>query len=157
MKKLLSVLIALCLLCTAATATAETAPAYDDMPAVVVEDDDTTIEKSAFDGTWTPDKAFVSGVYINLETLASTYNLTVPTIRIEDGSFCYSDTGEGGETVEKEYACTFQAGQLQGEDEAGLSFCFDLLEDGNITMAIFLPGEDDTPIEVDIFFVRASA
>ena len=156
MKKLISVMMALCLLCTAAAALADAVPSFEDMPYPVVEDDNTTVELSAFNGTWVADKTFVDTVYVDAETLKTTFGVTIPTITIEDGSFFYDeDNGEGG-TVNRGYACTFQAGQLQGEAE-GINYCFDTLEDGNIMMTMFLPGEGDKQTEVEIFLVRADA
>ena len=152
MKKLFSVLLALCLLCTAA-ALAEATPTLDDMPAVVIEDDNTTVELSAFNGIWDLDLAFVGDTYVNLETLATTYGMTFSPIRIEDGSlFYYEDNGEGG-VVERGIACAFEAGQLQGEDD-GISFCFDTLVNGNIVMSYFLQGEGDEVICVSLFLVH---
>ena len=153
MKKLLSVLLTLCLLCTAAAALAEATPTLSDMPDVVIEDENTTVELSAFNGIWDLDLAFVGELYVDLETLATTYGLTVPPIRIEDGSFFYyDDNGEGG-AVERGYACTFEAGQLQGEAD-GINFCFDTLVNGNIVMSMFLPGEGDEVICVSLFMVH---
>ena len=79
--------------------------------------------------------------------------ITVPTIRIEDGKLYFlSEDGNGG-TTEKEYACAFEAGQLQGESD-GISFCFDTLVDGNIVMSYFLPGEGEEVICVSLFMVH---
>ena len=123
------------------------------MPAVVIEDDSTTVELSAFNGTWVLDKAFIGDNYVDNETLATITGITVPTIRIEDGKLYFlSEDGNGG-TTEKEYACAFEAGQLQGEDE-GVTYCFDTLEDGNIVMSMFVPGENEEVICISLFLVH---
>ena len=156
MKKLLSVLLTLCLLFTAAAALAEATLTLNDMPDVVIEDDTTTVELSAFNGDWVLDKAFVGDLCVDLETLTTTFDLTVPPIRIEDGSlFYYDDNGEGG-VVERGFACVFDAGQLQGEAER-VSFCFDTLVDGNIVWSNFLPGEGEDVICVSLFMVHPEA
>ena len=155
MKKLLSVLLTLCLLCTAA-ALAETVLTLDDMPAVVLEDDNTTVELSAFNGSWIGDKFFVGETHVDAETMAASYGISVPAFRIEDGILYYTDeSGEGG-AVQNGYACVFEAGQLQGEIE-GVQFCIDTLEDGNIVMSVFQKGENEEVICVSIFMVRAEA
>ena len=82
MKKLLSVLLTLCLLFTAAAALADAVPSFNDMPLPVVEDDTTTVELSAFNGTWVADKVFVDTVYVDAETLKNTLGVTIPTIKI---------------------------------------------------------------------------
>lgn len=157
MKKLFSVLMALCLFCAAVSALADAVPSFVDMPAVVVEDDTTTVELSAFNGTWVVDKIFVNTVYTEPENLRDAIGINVPmTIRIDNGSFYYDeDNGEGG-TDNKGYACTFEAGQLQGEPE-GVSICFDTLVDGNILMTVFVPGENEQMNEASFFLVPAEA
>lgn len=156
MKKLLTVLMTLCLLCTAVSALAEDVPTWDSMPDVVVEDDTTTVEKSAFDGTWVLDKAFLGEAYIDVDALKETTGVTVPTFTIEDGTLRFTDDDGNGGTAEKEIACVFDAGQLQGEAE-GVSFVFELLVDGNIVMTYFLKGEGDETICLTLFLVRAEA
>ena len=137
MKKAISVLLALCLFCTAAAALAETVPAWNDMPHVVIEDEDTTIDEAAFRGTWT---------------------VTIPAVRVEDGKIYYDTVNDKGETVEYGQVYTFDAGQIQFIDEDGRTAVLELLEDGNPVMSRFLPQEGSEEVLcITAFMVRADA
>ena len=50
---------------------------------------------------------------------------------------------ENGEFHTAEMECAFEAGELQGVDGTGIQFVIDLLEDDNIVLSVFLPGEGD--------------
>ena len=141
MKKIISMLLVLCLLCAGAVALAE-APSFDDMPAAVIEDDDTTIEEASFLGSWVVNNAFVSTDYIDLEALASQYGLSLSGITIGDGKVIIESTNEAGEPATEEYSYVFDAGQIQSTDTDGVNFAFDLLVDGNIVLSWFLEGMD---------------
>ena len=155
MKKLVAFLMALCLVCAAAAALAEAAPSFDDMPAAVVEDENTTIEEASFAGDWVVDKAFVSTIYVDLETLAAENGISIGKIHIGDGKMALT-SAENGEEKTEELAYTFQAGQIQFQDaESGLNGCIDLLEDGNTCMSIFIPVSEEQTVEVSLFLVRA--
>ena len=53
MKKIAAVLMTLCLLCTALPALADMEiPVFENMPGVVIEDDNTTVDEKAFEGEY---------------------------------------------------------------------------------------------------------
>lgn len=161
MKKCLSILIglvlALCLFCAAAATLAETVPTLNDMPFPVIEGDNTTIDEAAFQGAWKADKAFVGETFVTLDALKADYNITLPDIRLQDGSVFFDVADENGGTVEHGQAYTFEAGQIGFDDESGNNAVIDLLEDGNIMMSIFLKEEGDQVLCVTVFLVRADA
>ena len=74
MKKIAAVITALCLLCLAAAAAAETVLTLDDMPAVVIEDENTTVDEAAFQGKWKADKYFVGQTGIEVDGLRVVIN-----------------------------------------------------------------------------------
>ena len=75
MKKLISVLMALCLLCAACAATADMEiPVWENMPKVVIEDENTTVAEATFEGEWVLNVAFADDTYVSEETLAGTYD-----------------------------------------------------------------------------------
>ena len=157
MKKLISVLMVLCLFCAAAAALAETVPTLSDMPLPVIEDDNTTIDEAAFQGTWKADKVFVGETYVTQDALKADYNITLPDIRLQDGSIYFNVADENGGTVEQGESYTFEAGQIGFNDEAGNTAVIDLLADGNIMMSIFLKDEGDQMLCITAFLVRADA
>ena len=157
MKKIVSVLVALCLFCAAGAALAETVPAWNDMPLPVIEDENTTIDEAAFQGTWKADKAFVGETYIDQEALKTDYNIIVPNIRLADGKIYYDSVDENGEAVEHGEPYTFEAGQIGFSDETGNLAVIDLLEDGNIEMSLFLKGEGDQVQCITVYMIRADA
>ena len=154
MKKIAAVITALCLLCLAAAAAAETVLTLDDMPAVVIEDENTTVDEAAFQGKWKADKYFVGQTGIEAEELGMEFGLMVPEIRIEDGKVCYNEINEKREPVEYSAAYNFEAGQIQFMDSAGASVVIELLEDGNLVVSMFA-GEGDETICISAFMVRA--
>lgn len=156
MRKTISILLALCLLCTAAAAPAEV-PSFDDTPGMLVEDENTVIEESAFEGNWVIDKTFANTEYIDPDTLASTYQIAISKVRIAEGKVFVEKASETGEVKTEAYAYTFEAGQLQSEENSELDFSFDLLEDGNICMSVFVPGEEEAPTCISLFLVRGEA
>ena len=153
MKKTIAILMTLCLLCAAGAALADMEiPAWDSMPGVVLEDDDTTVEEAAFAGEWVLNVAFLDTVYIDEETLAGLgFNFMPYTIA--DGKVTQDLQNENGEFVTQEMPYIFEAGQLQGQD-SGTDYVIDLLEDGNIVMTIFLPGEGDAVSQLAVFLVH---
>lgn len=158
MKKAISVLLALCLFCTAAAALAETVPAWNDMPQVVIEDEDTTIDEAAFRGTWKVDCIFAGETPISQDELKAAYGMTIPAVRVEDGKIYYDTVNDKGETVEYGQVYTFDAGQIQFIDEDGRTAVLELLEDGNPVMSRFLPQEGSEEVLcITAFMVRADA
>ena len=158
MKKAISVLLALCLFCTAAAALAETTPAWDNMPQVVIEDEDITIDEAAFRGAWKPDVIFAGETPISQDELKAAYGMTIPAVRVEDGKIYYDIVNDKGETVEYGQVYTFDAGQIQFIDEDDRTAVLDLLEDGNLVMSRFLPQEGSEEVLcITAFMVRADA
>ena len=154
MKKFLAMLVALCML-SAAVALADAIPSFDEMPLVVMEDEDTVIEEGDFEGEWVIDKAFYSTVYVDLEEVAAEYGLNLDPIYIADGMVTMDTTDENGEAQTEEIPYIFKAGQLQCTDEDGNNFVVELLEDGNIVMSMFVPGEEDAMVCISLFMVPA--
>ena len=133
MKKLIAILMALCLLCASCAAMADMEiPTFDSMPAVVLEDEDTTVEEAAFEGEWVLKAAFAGREYVYDQTLAESYDFNFMPYVIGDGKITQDEQNEFGEFVKVEMPYTFEAGQLQGEDKDGRAFAVELLEDGNI-------------------------
>ena len=150
MKKIIVVLMTLCLLCSAA-AMAET-PKFEDMPSMVILD-------SFFEGTWNAGTAFAGEVYIDLGDLESEYSISVPTVTIEAGEMLVIFEGESdyGESFRKEYPYTLENSQLVCEDDEGRTYVFELLEDGSICMSTFVPGEGEGMLAITVFMIRADA
>ena len=155
MKKLLAILMTLCLLCAACAALADIEPpTFDSMSAVVIEDENTTVEEAAFQGEWVLNVAFANTEYVDESTLFDVYEYNFMPFVIADGKVCPDIQNENGEFVTQEMPYTFDAGQLQGEDPAGRSFVIELIEDGNIVMNIFYPGEGDEVISLSVYLVH---
>ena len=153
MKKLFSVLLALCLLCTAAAALAEAkAPTMDDMPQAVTLEEDLELKDADFEGEWVVDKVFYGDTYLTPEQVIEN-GLTIAPMRIADGKLYIIYTNEEGEREEsKPY--TLENNQINVTDESGIDATFDKLEDGNLLMSLFLPGEGDAKICVSCFLVH---
>ena len=158
MKKLIAFLMTLCLLCASCAALADTEiPTWESMPGAVIEDENTTVDEAAFEGEWVMNVAFLGTEYVDEQTLFDTYNFNFKPFRIGDGKIAQDiEDGEGEfRTVETSY--TFEAGQLQSQDGSGLNFAIDLLEDGNIVLSVFLPGEGETLDCLSVFMVHPEA
>ena len=155
MKKIIALLTVLCLLCAACSAMADMGtPTWDAMPAAVMEDEDTHVDEAAFQGDWMPSAAFLGTEYISPEELLNTYGYVFTPIRIADGKLMMDYQQENGEFVTLETPYVFEAGQLQSVEGSEDNFAVDLLEDGTIALAIFLPGEGDTLQCLTLFMVR---
>lgn len=156
MKKMIAILAALALMCACWAATAdEKIPEWNSMPGVVIEDDTTTVEESAFAGEWGLNAAFFNEKYVSPEDLINTYNFDyyIPC-KIADGKISQEIQQDNGEFVTVETPYTFEAGQLQGTDSKGRDFAVELLEDGNIVMSVFYPGEGDTLTCLTVFLTH---
>lgn len=152
MKKLFSVLLTLCLLCTAVAALAEEAPAWDDMPLVVTVEDGVELTDADFEGDWIVDKVFVDTVYLTPEEVEAN-GLAIRPIRIADGKVINIVTDEEGEhEAPGEY--TLENNQLLFTDGEGIEAVIEKLEDGNIVLTIFVPKEDETVTNVSFFMVH---
>lgn len=154
MKKLIAVLMTLCLLMTACAAVADMdPPEWDSMPMAITLEEDPSLDESAFAGEWELNVAFLDTVYLTEQELAELgYNFMPFTIG--DGKVQQDVQQENGEFVTVEAPYVFEAGQLQGKTENGSVFAFDMLEDGNIVLSLFLPGEGETVRCLSVFMKR---
>ena len=158
MKKILAILTVLCMMFAACAAMADMEiPVFNDMPGVVLEDEETTVDEAAFQGEWKLDVAFAGTVYVDEQTLAEKYDYNFMPYRIADGKVTQDVQQANGEFVTVEMPYTFEAGQLQGKDAEGHDFAIELLEDGNIVMSTFFPGENDEVICLSVFMVHPAA
>ena len=150
MKKIIAVLMTLCLLCSAA-ALAE-APKFEDMPGMIFLD-------SLFEGTWDAGTAFAGEVYIDLGDLGREHSIYIPTVTINAAEklVIFEGESEYGEFFREEYPYTLENSQLECEDDEGQIYVFELLEDGNICMTTFVPGEGDGLLAITVFMVRTVA
>ena len=158
MKKLIAILMTLCLMAAAVSlaGAAEAIPAFPDMPAVVTVDEGVELTAADFEGSWKPDKIFRGDKYLTLEEAAFSGALTHP-FRIADGKISMDITDENGEVQTAEMDITVEANQIQGTDGSGLDFVIEKLKDGNIVLSVFIPGENDAVTCVSIFMVPAEA
>ncbi len=155
MKKFAAILTVLCLLCAAFSAVADMEiPVWENMPSVVLEDENTTVDEAAFEGEWVLNVAFANTEYVDPETLAGSYDFNFMPFCIADGKVTQDLQNEYGEFVTVEMPYTFEAGQLQGMDGNDRPFVFELLEDGNIVMSLFFPGEGDAVICLSVFLTH---
>ncbi len=152
MKKKLAILMSLCLLCAASAAMADMQiPEWDSMPCVVMEDDHTTVDEAAFNGEWVLNVAFAGHDYVDPSTLFEQYDFNFMPYIISDGKVSQDYQQENGEFVTVDMPCVFEAGQLQGQDSHGRDFVVELLEDGNVVMSVFFPGENGTVTCLSVF------
>ena len=156
MKKLFSVLMALCLLCTAVAALAEeAAPTWEDMPQVVTLNEGVELTDADFEGDWIVDKVFIDNVYLTPEEVEAN-GLNIPPIRIADGQIINIVTDEQGEHEAAE-KYTLDSNQIQFTDGQGVEAVIDKLEDGNIVLTIFIPREDGTNSNAAFYMVHPEA
>ena len=156
MKKLFSVLMALCLLCTAVAALAEeAAPTWEDMPQVVTLNEGVELTDADFEGDWIVDKVFIDNVYLTPEEVEAN-GLNIPPIRIADGQIINIVTDEQGEHEAAE-KYTLDSNQIQFTDGEGVEAVIDKLEDGNIVLTIFIPREDGTNSNAAFYMVHPEA
>ena len=156
MKKLFSVLMVLCLLCTAVAALAEeAAPTWEDMPQVVTLDEGVELTDADFEGDWIVDKVFIDNVYLTPEEVEAN-GLNIPPIRIADGQIINIVTDEQGEHEAAE-KYTLDSNQIQFMDGEGIEAVIDKLEDGNIVLTIFIPREDGTNSNAAFYMVHPEA
>ena len=150
MKKLFAILMTMCLLCSAA-AFAET-PTFADMPSMVLLD-------SFFEGTWDAGTAFAGEEYIDLGDLGRDYSIYIPlvTINADEKLVIFEGESDYGEFFRKEYPYTLDNSQMACEDDEGRTYVFELLEDGNICLTTFVPGEGEGMLAITVFMVRAKA
>ena len=155
MKKLIATLMVLCLLCASCAAMADMEiPTFDSMPAVVLEDENITVDEAAFQGEWVLNVAFAGTDYVYESELAGTYDFNFMPYTIADGKVMQDVQQENGEFETVEMPYIFDAGQLQGKDANGRDFVIELLEDGNLVMSTFFPGEGDEVICLSVFLMH---
>ena len=152
MKKILATLVALCLLCTGCIAMADMEiPEWDSMPYVV---DSEKVEQKAFEGEWVLNVAFAGRTYVDEQTMAGTYGFNFMPLCITEGMVTQDLQQENGEFVTVEMPVEFDVGQLHGKDGSDRDFVVELLEDGNIVVSVFYPGEGDAVICLSVFMVH---
>ena len=153
MKKLISILMALCLLCVAVAALAEAeTPSWDKMPLVVTVEEGTELTDADFEGEWVVDKVFVNEIYMTPAEVEEN-GLALPPMRIAEGKIFSTNMGDDGEKETAE-AYTLENNQILFKDASGLEAVFEKLEDGNIVMSLFLPSDGETPNCVSFFMVH---
>ena len=155
MKKLTAILMTLCLICASFAALADIEPpTFESMPSAIIEDEETTVDEAAFEGEWVLNVAFADMEYLDESTLFDAFDYNFMPFIIGDGKITQDLQNEYGEFVTVEMPYTFEAGQLQGKDGEGRDFAVDLLEDGNIVLSVFYPGEGDTLTCLSVFLVH---
>ncbi len=154
MKKLIALTIALVLACAALSATAEAALTLSDMPDIIIEDENTVIEESMFEGEWVVDKTFLGDDYIEPKELAAMIGFDFGPITISGGIINQEYT-ENGEAKSVEMPYTFEAGQLQGQcPENGFEYVVEPLEGGGICYSLFVPDAEQNITCATIFMVH---
>ena len=162
MKKLISVLAALCLLCASCAALADTeeAPTLESMPAIFLPDGiegEEAIEESAFEGEWILKAAFAGTSYIDDSMLSEVFSYNFMPWSIIDGKLCQDEEDENGEFHTKELPYVFENGQLSSLEDAEFNFCVDLLVDGNIVLTFFVPDENGETINLALYLEKNQA
>ena len=156
MKKLFTGLMALCLLCTAAAALAEAeAPTIGSMPLVVTVEEGTELTDADFEGEWVLDTVFFNETYLTPAEVEEN-GLAIHPIRIAEGKVFTSFTDEEGEH-ETSVEYKLENNQVLFTDSEGIEAVIEKLEDGNIVMSLFVPGEGETPNCVSFFMVHPEA
>lgn len=135
MKKLIAVLMALCLLCAAAAALAETTEEVH----VITFDEGVELTEKDFEGVWVVDRVYKGDELMSDEDVAA--NFTLGTVTIADKTVTIVYDEESSAT----YPCYAEANQLAIEDE-GAKIVFDKLNDGNLVMSQFAEAEDGSTI-----------
>ena len=153
MKKIVSILMILCMLLAASSVLAEGAevPTLESMPNVKAYEGLEEPDIALFNGTWEPtENIFTDGVYVELENIMTAFN--PPKIMIYDGMIYFDDTDTDGNPVAVELLGTLDAGQLTAEYNGDL-MVFQLLEDGNILLDMIINDDNDT-VSISVFYVR---
>ena len=154
MKKIVSLFLALCLLCLSAAVLAEEEAAapqtYDDLPAAVVVED-----VAEFYGTWQAQYAAYNGDLVSLEDAADKFGGSLPVVVIDETNLTVSvGEGEAAQAESHEYAFNEEEGVIVIVDpeteEPALAVY--MLEDGSIETIIVL-GES----AISLFMVKADA
>ena len=148
MKKLFAVLMALCLLCAAAAALAETET--EELPQVITFDEGVELTEADFEGEWVVSRVYKGETLMTDEEVAQNFHIAPITIADKKVTITYDE----GNT--EEYVCYVEANQLALEDE-NAKVVFDKLNDGNLVMSMFIEGEDGETICVSFILVHPEA
>lgn len=143
MKKLIAVLMALCLLCSAAAALAET----QEEPHVITVDEGVELTEKDFEGVWVVEYVKKGDELMSDEDV--TANFTLGTVTIADKTVTIVYDEESSVT----YACHADANQLHIEEEGNIA-TFEKLSDGNLVMSQFAEAEDGSTICFSFFLVH---
>ena len=153
MKKIASLVLALCLICLSVSVLAEAAAipqTYNELPAAVVVED-----VSEFYGTWQARYAASDGNILSLEDAASGFGGNLPVIVI-DAETISSSVGEGedatAESHEYDYDEEFSQITVVDPETGEVGLVVDLLEDGSIEV-MFIQGET----AFSLFMVKVAA
>jgi hypothetical protein len=153
MKKIVSLVLALCLICLSSAVLAESAAipqTYDEIPAAVVVED-----ISEFYGTWQAQYAAYDGEVLSLEEAAPNFGGAIPLFVI-DAETVSATIGEGEEAATESYAYDFVAeyGQITvvNPETGEIGAVIDLLEDGSIEVMYIL---DESSLS--LFMTRVAA
>ena len=157
MKKFFAILMTLCMLCAASASLADMEiPNFDDMPNVVLEEDENPIEESSYFGEWVLSAAFLDKEYLDEQSLSESVGFNFMPFVISEGKISQDIQDENGEFHTSELEYVFEAGQLQCTDASGLNFVVELLEDGNVVMTVFIPveGEEEQVSSLSLYLVH---
>ena len=139
MKKYVSLVLALCLVCLSVSVLAEAAAipqTYDELPPSVVAEN-----VAEFYGTWQAQYAAYNGEVLSLEEAAPNFGGTIPFFVIDEETVSAS-VGEGEEAATESYAYDFDAeyGQITvvNPETGEIGAVIDLLEDGSIEVMYIL-------------------
>lgn len=162
MIKFVSILMTLCLLCSAAAAFAgaveEKIPELIELPDAKTLDPDADIEESDYEGEWVLKYAYIGTEPASVEQVAEKGMIIRPLI-IRDGSLIDITTDENGNEKENAMPYEFEedVGQLVCSTEDGkIEYVVDLLEDDNIMLSIMLFGGDE-PVFISLYMVHPEA
>ena len=162
MKKVFSVLLVLCLLCTAAAAFAdaveEKIPAMSELPALKT-DPENGVQESDYQGEWVMKYAYIGSEPATQEQLAELgVQIINHLLTVHEGQLIDSYTNDKGELEEFKIPYVFDdfSGQITAEyEEFKMVYTLDLLEDNNIMMSlIFLGDEEAEPKSASLYMVR---
>ena len=153
MKKYVSLVLALCLVCLSVSVLAEAAAipqTYDELPPSVVAEN-----VAEFYGTWQAQYAAYNGEVLSLEEAAPNFGGTIPFFVIDEETVSAS-VGEGEEAATESYAYDFDAeyGQITvvNPETGEIGAVIDLLEDGSIEVMYIL---DESSLS--LFMTRVAA
>ncbi|MBR0266690.1 MAG: hypothetical protein IJQ71_04540 [Clostridia bacterium] len=162
MKKLISIVMVLCLLCTAAAALAdaveEKIPTLLELPELKTLNPDAVISESEYEGEWIIKYGYIGEDPATPEQLAER-GLMIRPLYISEGKLIDKITDENGEIKENAIAYEFEEdiGELLATAEDGqIEYIIDVLEDGNLMLSIVIFGEAE-PVCISLYMVHPEA